>query len=328
MKVLIAGATGFVGTHLTNYLRAQGHETEVVSRRPNVGIDWDPGALRAGVESVDAVVHLAGAGIFDRRWSTAYRREILESRVHTTRSLALACAAVGGRRLVSSSAVGYYGPRDMTEVGEDEPPGDDFLAGVCVAWERALEPDPEPDPGPAPESAPESAPEAAPESARQAGSSTACVRTGVVLGSDGGALHRMRLPFQLGLGGALGSGRQPFPWVHVTDLCRLFLFLLEHQGLEGAFNGVAPGCVDQRTFARTLGKVLHRPAFLPTPGLALRLALGGVAEVLLSGQNAAPRRALEAGFVFEHPQLREALETLVGEHADVVAAPKRPRGGF
>ncbi len=303
MKVLITGATGFLGTHLTNFLRREGHSIQVVSRRPNVGIDWDPEALRAGVESVDAVVHLAGAGIFDRRWSTAYRREILESRVDSTRRLAETCAAVGDRRLVSSSAVGYYGPSNMRELGEDEPAGDDFLAGVCTQWERALDP------------------------AREVGSSTACVRTGVVLGSDGGALRRMKLPFQLGLGGALGSGKQPFPWVHVTDLCRLFLFLLEHPELEGAFNGVAPGCVDQRTFARTLGKVLHRPAILPTPGVVLRTVLGGVAEVLLSGQNAVPRRALEAGFVFEHPELRGALETLVGEHAEVVKAPKRPRGG-
>lgn len=304
MKVLITGATGFVGTHLTNLLRREGHDTAVVSRRPNVGIDWDAAALNAAVESVDGVVHLAGAGIFDRRWSAAYRREILQSRVETTRLLAEACAAAGGRRLVSSSAVGYYGPGDMTEVGEDAPAGDDFLAGVCVEWERALEP------------------------ARKAGSSTAQVRTGVVLGSDGGALLRMKLPFQLGLGGALGSGRQPFPWVHVTDLCRLFLFLLENPDLEGAFNGVAPGCVDQRTFARTLGRVLHRPAFLPTPGLVLRAVLGGVAEVLLTGQNAVPRRALKAGFVFEHPELPGALETLVGEHADVAKKPRTPKGGF
>lgn len=304
MKVLITGATGFVGTHLTNLLRRKGHDTTVVSRRPNVGIDWDADALRKAMESVDGVVHLAGAGIFDRRWSAAYRREILESRVETTRLLAEACAAVGGRRLVSSSAVGYYGPRDMTELGEDAPAGDDFLAGVCVEWERALDP------------------------ARGAGSSIACIRTGVVLGSDGGALRRMKLPFQLGLGGPLGSGKQPFPWVHVTDLCRLFLFLLENPNLKGAFNGVAPGCVDQRTFARTLGQVLHRPAFLPMPGVFLRMALGGVAELLLTGQNAVPRRALEAGFVFEHPELLGALETLVGENADVVKKPRTPKGGF
>jgi len=307
MKVLIAGATGFVGTHMTNLLRREGHDTQVVSRRPNVGVDWDPDALRAAVESVDAVVHLAGAGIFDRRWSAAYRKEILESRVDTTRLLAEACAAAGGRRLVSSSAVGYYGPGDMTELGElgeDAPAGDDFLAGVCVEWERALDP------------------------ARESSSSTACVRIGVVLGSDGGALQRMKLPFRLGLGGPMGSGRQPFPWVHVTDLCRLFLFLLENPELEGAFNGVAPGCVDQRTFARTLGQVLHRPAFAPMPGLVLRVLLGGVAEVLLTGQNAVPKRALEAGFVFEHPELFGALGTLVGEHADVVKKPKTPRGGF
>jgi len=304
MKVLIAGGTGLVGTHLTNLLAAEGHACEVVSRRPNVGIDWDQDALLAGVESVDAVVNLAGAGIFDHRWSVAYRREILESRVECTRRLAEACAAVGGRRLVSSSAVGYYGPRDMTELGEDAPAGDDFLARVCVAWERALDP------------------------AREAGSSAACVRIGVVLASDGGALKKMKRPFQLCLGGALGSGKQPSAWVHVTDLCRLFLFLLEHPELEGAFNGAAPGCVDQRTFARTLGRVLHRPAILPAPAVALRVLLGGVAQVLLTGQNAVPRRALEAGFVFEHPHLQGALENLVGRLAAVVEAPRRPRGGF
>ena len=151
---------------------------------------------------------------------------------------------------------------------------------------------------------------------------TAWVRSGVVLGTDGGALKRMLLPFRLGLGGPLGSGRQPFPWIHVDDLTKLYVHLAERPRLAGPFNGVAPGICDQRTFARTLGRVLGRPAFLPAPAFALRLALGEVASLLTEGQDVAPRRALEAGFTFDHGELEPALRHLV----ESIRSRRRPAG--
>lgn len=286
MKILVTGATGFVGRNLMAHLERAGHHPTVVSRRPNVGVDWDEASLREGVRRHEAVIHLAGEGVLDKRWSAERKRAILDSRVETTSLLARLCAELGDRRLVSTSAVGYYGP-DVRGGDESSPPGDDFLAEVCQKWEAALQP------------------------AIDAGIPTAWVRTGIVLGKEGGALKRMLLPFKLGAGGPLGSGRQPFPWIHVGDLCRLYTHLATHRELEGAFNGVAPGLCDQRTFAKTLGSVLHRPAVMPAPAFALKLALGGGAEVLLEGQGVAPRRTLESGFRFDHPDLEPALADLL-----------------
>ncbi len=287
MRVLITGATGFVGRHLATHLESEGHRVDVVSRRPNVGSSWEPSQVERAVSGSEGVVHLAGAGVLDRRWSAAYREEILLSRVETTRRIAEACARTG-RRLVSTSAVGYYGSADMGRVfGEQDTPGAGFLAEVCRRWEEALGP------------------------AMEAGASVSVVRVGVVLGRDGGALKRMLLPFRLGVGGPIAGGRQPFPWIHVKDLVRLYAWLLDDAERTGAFNGVAPGVCDQRTFARTLGRVLRRPAVVPTPGWALRAALGPGAELLTTGQNAPPLHAQEAGFVFEHGELEPALRELV-----------------
>lgn len=287
MRVLISGATGFVGRHLSNHLEQNGHRVDPISRRANVGHDWEPESLRKGVEAADAVVHLAGAGVLDHRWTESYKREIRRSRVETTDMLARACAGAG-KRLVSTSAVGYYGPGEMGDVvHEDSPPGDDFLAGVCREWEGALEP------------------------AREAGVSVAVLRVAVVLGPDGGALKRMLLPFKLGLGGPIGSGRQPFPWIHVEDLARMYLWLVTRPEEQGVFNAVAPEAVDQRTFARALGGALGRPAVVPLPGFVLRLGLGEGAEMLTRGQHVEPKRARERGFEFEHGELRPALEDLV-----------------
>jgi uncharacterized protein len=290
MRLLITGGTGFVGRNLCNHLESHGHRVEVVSRRPNVGRAWDD--LQRGVDGSDGVVHLAGAGVLDRRWSEAYREEILVSRTSTTLRVAVACAAAG-KRLVSTSAVGYYGPHPMGRtLDEDSPPGTDFLARVCKSWEASAEPP------------------------RAAGANVALVRVGVVLGTDGGALKRMLLPFKLGLGGPLAGGRQPFPWIHVTDLCRLYTWLVlhpdQHPEQQGVFNGVAPGACDQGTFARGLGAALGRPAFMGVPGLALRILLGERAELLTTGQEVIPARALAAGFQFEFGELGPALEDLVG----------------
>jgi hypothetical protein len=288
MNYLISGATGFVGTHLLNHLSGRGHGTEVISRRPDVGCDWTMESLMPAVLRADVVVHLAGAGVMDAAWSPARKLELESSRVETTALLAQACVEASGQghtpRLVSASAVGYYGPHAHGEVQEESsPPGEDFLAQLCVKWEAAL------------------------LVAREAGVPVSVVRIGVVLGPDGGALKRMLLPFKLGLGGPLGDGRQSFPWIHVQDLARLIEFIAQDDDRAGTYNGVAPDCVDQRSFARALGRALGRPAWLPAPAFALRLLLGERSTLLLTGQQVQPKAALAAGFVFEYPLIDEAL---------------------
>ena len=291
MNYLISGATGFVGTHLLNHLRGEGQEVEVISRRPNVGCDWTMESLLPAVLEADVVVHLAGAGVMDAAWTSARKLELESSRVETTALLAQACVESSRQghtpRLVSASAVGYYGPHAPgEEQQESSPPGDDFLAQLCVKWEAAL------------------------LVAREAGVPVSVVRIGVVLGPDGGALKRMLLPFKLGLGGPLGDGRQSFPWIHVQDLARLIEFIAQNDDRAGIYNGVAPGCVDQRSFARALGRALGRPVFLPAPALALRVILGERSTLLLTGQQAQPTAALAAGFAFEYPLIDEALAEL------------------
>lgn len=291
MKVLLTGATGFVGGHLTQLLERGGHTVLPVSRRPRPGgFTWEEDSLRAGVEASDAVVHLAGETVLGR-WGAKRKAELRRSRIETTLLLARLLAekrAAGAEPVfVGASAVGYYGPRGDEEVPESEGPGGDFLATLCRDWEAAAAP------------------------ARDAGVRVAHVRIGVVMGTDGGALKQMLLPFKLGLGGPVGSGRQAFPWIHVEDLARLFLFLLETPDATGPFNGAAPNPVTMGAFAKALGRALHRPAILPVPGFALKLLLGESSQVLLTGQRAVPARALEAGFRFEHPELDGALAHLL-----------------
>ncbi len=301
MNVLLTGATGFVGSRLAVLLREAGHQVSTVSRGPSGDHDWSDESLAAGVKGADAILHLAGAGIFDKRWSPTYKQVMTESRLDTTRRLAQLAAATreragtaegkapgGVRRFITASAVGYYGASDGDDLNEESPTGADFLARLCQQWEAAAEP------------------------ARQAGISTASVRIGVVLGQGGGALAKMLLPFKLGLGGPMGSGRQWMSWVHLDDLCALFVHLLEHEEATGAFNGTAPNPVRMTDFAKALGRQLHRPAVLPAPGFAMKLLLGEVAYVLLTGQCALPKRSLEAGCAFRYGELDAALAQLLG----------------
>ena len=287
MNVLLTGATGFIGTRLRAHLERRGHRVLAVSRRPGADHDWSDESLARGVAATDAVVHLAGEGVIDRRWSTRRKEELRRSRLDTTGKLVRLLAQQRDGVLLSASAVGYYGPRGDEPVGEDERPGSDFLAELCREWEAAA------------------------VAAETQGTRVARVRIGIVLGPEGGALRKMLVPFRLGLGGPVGSGEQVYPWIHIEDLCALFAFLIEHRETRGPFNGTAPNPVPQREFARILGRVLHRPAFLPVPGLALRIGLGEAADVLLTGQRALPRRALDAGFVFDHPDLERALRDLL-----------------
>ena len=287
MKVLLTGATGFFGGHLTRHLEAAGHEVLPVSRTPGLGCDWSEESLRRGVAETDAVVNLAGENLFARRWNAGQKERLRASRIEGTRRLAALLAERERGVLINASAVGYYGPRDATPVDEGGAAGDDFLARLCADWEAAA---------------------AAPESVR-----VAIVRIGVILGADDGALKRMLLPFRLGLGGPVGSGQQPFPWIHVDDLARLFLFLLERDDLLGVFNGTAPGGVSAAELARALGKALHRPALFPVPGFVLKVALGEVSSVLLTGQNVTPKRALDSGFEFRFPEVDAALGDLLAK---------------
>lgn len=296
MKVVIAGGTGFLGRPLAERLAADGRDVVILTRReagaapPGMRlVRWNPGdsggawpAELAGA----AVINLAGESIGDKRWSAAQKQQILESRVQATRALAEASrsAAIPPIAFVSGSAVGYYGPLGDEIVREDHPAGADFLADVCQRWEA--------------------------EAIRGAGDVTrvVCIRTGLVLDKDGGALPRMLMPFKLGAGGPLGSGRQYWPWIHRADWISLVRWTLDNRSATGPINATAPNPVTNAAFTRALGRALHRPAFMPAPAFALRIALGEMADaLLLSGQRAVPARAEQLGFRFSYTSLEQAL---------------------
>jgi uncharacterized protein len=298
MKIVIAGGTGFLGRPLARALAADGREVVILTRRPSAPpatpearfVTWRPegkgGAWAAEIDGAGAVVNLAGESIAARRWSSTQKQRILDSRVQATRSLAEAVRSAARPPLafVSGSAVGYYGPLGDEIVTEATPAGSDFLAGVCAKWES--------------------------EAAQAAGTATrvACMRTGLVIERDGGALPRMLLPFRLGAGGPLGSGRQYMPWIHRDDWVALVRWAIDTPAAGGPINATAPRPVTNREFSRALGRALHRPAFMPAPAFALRLALGEMADaLLLSGQRAVPAKAEHLGFRFRYTLLDEAL---------------------
>jgi uncharacterized protein (TIGR01777 family) len=298
MKVLLTGATGFVGTHLTERLHAAGHEVLPVSRREGARYDWSSESLARGVSEADAVVHLAGENLFAKRWSAKQKQVIWSSRYDATKKLAAFVAARKPACFVSASAVGYYGAHGDEKLDESSPHGQDFLADLCRDWESAT------------------------EDAAEAGVRTAVVRTGVVLGQGGGALAKMLPPFKLGVGGPLGNGKQWVSWIHVDDLASLFVFLIEHPKAAGAFNGTAPQPVTMKELASALGRALHRPAVFAVPAPVLRIAVGEVADVLLTGQRVEPRRARELGFQFRFPDVDSALRDVVAKKP---SSPQRPR---
>jgi uncharacterized protein (TIGR01777 family) len=288
MKILLTGATGFIGRRFTRLAEERSHQVLPVSRSPRGGgFDWSEQSLSAGVAAADAIVHLAGENLSRKRWTDRQKRALVESRVGPTSRLAALAAERRPSTLVSASAVGYYGPSERPGLDEEAPPGRDFLATLCQGWERAT------------------------AASTAAGVRTSIARFGVVLGRESGALQKMLPPFRLGIGGPIGSGRQWVSWVHADDAAALLLFLVESQTAHGPYNVTAPNPVTMGELARTLGKILHRPAVLPVPGLALKLALGEVADVLLTGQHVVPRRAREAGFQFRYPTLEAALREIL-----------------
>ena len=299
MKVLVSGSTGLIGSALVPRLASAGHDVvPLVRRRPGPterAIAWDPeaGAIdRAKLEGADAVIHLAGENVFGR-WTAAKKERIRDSRVLGTRLISetLAGLAARPRTLLAASAIGFYGNRGDEELTEDSASGDDFLAQVSREWEAATQP------------------------AARAGIRVVNMRFGVVLTPSAGALAKLLPPFRLGLGGPVGSGNQYLSWIALDDALAVIMRLLTGS-LQGAVNITAPAPVTNREFAKTLGHVLGRPAIIPVPAFALRIAFGAEgAEMLQSGQRVLPARLLESGFEFRFPTVEPALRHLLAAPA-------------
>ena len=302
MRVTVTGATGLIGPRLVAALVERGDEVTVLSRDPERAhralagtraVRWaDPEASPAPAEALtgrDAVVHLAGEPVA-QRWSDAAKERIRSSRELGTRNVVAGLAAVEDRPrvLVSASGVGYYGPHGDEAVPESTPPGDDFLAGVCVIWER----------------------EAA--AAEAHGVRVVSVRTGVVLDKQGGALEKMLTPFKLGVGGPVAGGRQWMPWVHLDDVVGIYLRAIDDGAWSGAVNATAPAAVTNREFSKALGRVLHRPALAPVPAFAIRVLYGEMSEIVTTGQRAVPERTDALGYEFRHAALEPALRDALG----------------
>ncbi len=288
MKILVAGASGFLGSRLRSSLIAGGHRVIQLVRRDPDGpneVRWDPdsGVLdTAALDGADAVINLCGVGVGDKRWSDAYKREIVESRVRPSRLLAQACVDRGVPVLLNASAIGFYGHRGDENLNEQSESGDDFMARVCVDWEAAT------------------------AVATNGGTRTVHLRTGLVLGHEGGLLPKLSLVTKLFAGGRLGSGRQWYSWISVTDEIAAMVFLLDHD-VSGPVNLTAPNPVRNADFVHAIGRTLHRPTPWVVPEFALRLVLGEFAAEVVHGQKVRPTALLDAGFRFAHPTLVEAL---------------------
>lgn len=297
MDMAVTGSHGLIGSALVPALVAAGHRVRrLVRSQPGPGdVVWDPagGTIdAAGLEGVDGVVHLAGVGIGDKRWTAAQKARILDSRVKGTALLAttLARLPTPPRVLVSQSAVGYYGDRGDEVLTEESSPGQGFLAGVVQAWEGAAQP------------------------AAEAGVRVVATRSGVVLSAAGGAVKKQLPLFKLGLGGPLGSGRQWVSWIGIDDEVGGILHALATDSLAGPVNLTAPEPVTAKAMARALGRVLHRPAVLPVPRPALALVLGSqlTGEMVLASQRAVPARLEASGYRFRHPEVGAALAAVLG----------------
>jgi len=289
-KIAVTGASGLIGSALCAQLKSDGHQViKVVRRAARVSdeVSWNPLKAEidlAGLEGADAVFHLAGAGVGDKRWSAAYRSEILNSRLLSTTTIANACEQIQPEVFISASAVGYYGETGDRSVTETDRGGEDFLSIVCREWELA---------------------------ANQAPSvRTVKLRTGLVLDPTGGALGRMLPIFKFGLGGKLGSGKQWWSWITLHDQIRAMIFLMNSK-IEGPVNITSPNPVTNQEFTAALARALKRPAFFPAPAFALRAALGGFSSEILGSKKVIPKILLENEFEFDYPHLLEALTALV-----------------
>jgi len=293
MKIVVTGGTGFLGSHLVSRLRAASHEVAILTRharRPG-DIAWNLSGSNAGwvtaLEGADAVVNLAGEPIAAGRWTRARKAAIRESRLSATRAIVDGIARCRRRPavLISGSAIGIYGPRGDEPVTEDALLGSDFLSATAREWEGAAMHVP-------------------------SGTRVALVRTGLALDRNGGALPRMAMPFYFMAGGPLGSGRQQVAWIHREDWTSMVMWAIETPTVSGPLNATAPNPVTNLEFARTLGKVLRRPAVMPAPAFAIRIALGEMADMVLTGQRVLPAKAVSLGFQFRFPLLEPALRAI------------------
>ncbi|CAI8805971.1 putative NAD-dependent epimerase YfcH [Pseudomonas sp. IT-P253] len=296
MHILLTGGTGLIGRQLCRLWLSQGHKLTVWSRKPAKVAKICGAPVRGiarlediGQDPVDAIINLAGAPIADRPWTHRRKALLWSSRITLTETL-LAWLESREQKpsvLISGSAVGWYGDGGERELTEDSPPvNEDFASQLCIAWEETA------------------------QRAEALGMRVILIRTGLVLSAEGGFLSRLLLPFKLGLGGPVGNGRQWMPWIHINDQIALIDFLLHQINARGPYNACAPKPVRNREFAKTLGSVLHRPAFLPMPAFALKVGLGELSLLLLGGQRATPVRLLSAGFTFKFTDLRAALDDL------------------
>jgi len=294
MKVTVTGATGRVGSRLVQALKARGDEVTVLSRNPDsaserLGVEavaWDPKAgsvPSAAIVGRDAVVHLAGEDV-GQRWTDKTRAEIIDSREQSTRNLVHSIFDTKPRpgALICASASGYYGARGDDIVTENDPPGRDWLADVCVRWEAQAD-------------------------TAKLGTRVVKVRTGIVLDAEGGALAKMLPPFKAGVGGPIGGGKQYMPWIHRDDIVGLYLAAIDNAEFDGPINGSAPEPVTNKQFSKALGQALHRPAAAPVPGFTIKLMYGAMSQIVLTGVRMVPGRSAELGYEFQHPDLDEAL---------------------
>ena len=300
MHILLTGGTGLIGRQLCRHWLAKGYQLTVWTRRPEQVSDLCGASVRGitrleelAQEPVDAVINLAGAPIAERPWTRKRKALLWSSRITLTEQLVawLEKREQKPSVLVSGSAVGWYGDGGERELTEESPPvTEDFASHLCIAWEETA------------------------QRALALGIRVVLVRTGLVLSAQGGFLSRLRVPFKLGLGGPIGNGRQWMPWIHIHDQIALIDFLVHEEAATGPYNACAPQPVRNAQFAKTLGSVLHRPAFIPMPAFALRLGLGEMSQLLLGGQRATPAKLLAAGFTFTFTDLRSALTDVAVRH--------------
>ncbi|MGP9633899.1 TIGR01777 family oxidoreductase [Halomonas sp. AOP43-A1-21] len=300
MRVVVTGGSGFVGQRLCEKLLSNGHLVQVVSRHPRKAsgklpdeCDIRDSALGFIDTPPDAIINLAGEPIAAKRWSEAQKAKLVQSRIKATHQLVTLCEQLQAngqpvpKVMISGSAMGYYGDQGSRMVTEETPPHDEFAHQLCVKWEAAAKP------------------------VEALGVRLAILRTGLVLDAGGGALQKMLPPFKLGLGGRFGSGEQYMPWIHREDLVDAIVFLLEKEGLNGAFNGSAPHPATNAEFSKTLAKRLNRPAIFPVPAVVLKAGLGEMSRLLLTGADMRPARLIEAGFEFQYPTLDKALAEIL-----------------
>ena len=291
MKILLTGGTGFIGRPLKSQLISLGHEVFALTRLKRTSmenlryIQWSwksPEDLTEFVNEVDIVINLAGEPVVGKRWTKEQKETLLQSRINPTKALVSAInnASKKPKKFISASAVGIYGNRFDEKLTEESSLGSDFLANLCKEWEAE---------------------------ALKANTNIVIIRIGIVIGKGGGALKRMLPLFKIGLGGPLGTGKQWMPWISLRDTVDLIRFAMDHDNVAGIINATSPNPVTNERFSKTLGKVLHRPVFLPAPDLALRLLLGEIADLILGGQRVIPERALQYGYNFRHEELGDAL---------------------